>query len=121
MLEEGIPEKAETLPELFVLSIKSSPDGFRKYKAPFVMERHQNQLKLLTMLSSQTPQPSSIRLMLAVALIHYFDVWTSDVKQAYLRSAELLSDFVFHRQLPLDFELNSGQDLQIVGTILLPV
>lgn len=80
ILKEDIPEDANVLPGRFVLSIKSAQDGSQRYKARFVIGGNRDKLKRLMVHSSQTLQPSSIRLTLTLALIHNFDIWTLDVR-----------------------------------------
>eukprot|EP00171_Calliarthron_tuberculosum_P022145 IDg22145t1 len=61
-----------------------------------------------------TLQPQSIRLLLTLAALHEFDVWTSDVTQAYLQSAIPLQRDVFITRPPPEFELDPSQCLKIM-------
>jgi len=113
VLREEIDPDANVLPGRFVMSIKSSEDGEVKWKARYVIGGHRDRLKHLMVHTTQTLQPSSIRLLLALAAIHGFKVWTSDVRQAYLQSAEPLAREVFIRHTVPEFELKPEQCLQL--------
>eukprot|EP00171_Calliarthron_tuberculosum_P022143 IDg22143t1 len=64
--------------------------------------------------SSVTVQPSSIRLILSLAALFDFDVWTSDVTQAYLQSSvPLMRDVYITKHLP-EFELEAHQCLKLL-------
>ena len=54
------------------------------------------------------------RLMLALASIFDFDVWTSDVRQAYLQPAEPLSRAIFINNPCPEFSLDRDQCLQLL-------
>ena len=64
--------------------------------------------------STSTLQPQSFRLLLALAAIFEFDIWTSDVRQAYLQSAEPLARDIFIRKLLAEFELDPSQCLKLL-------
>ena len=95
ILQEDIPKDGNVLPGRFVLAIKSSVDGRIKYKARYVIGGHCYKLKDLTVHSSTTLQPQSVRLLLALAAIFGFDIWTADIRQSYLQASEPLERDVF--------------------------
>ncbi|CAN8072966.1 unnamed protein product [Agarophyton chilense] len=114
ILKEDVPIDGNILPGRFVLAIKSTDDGRIKYKTRFVIGGHRDKLKHMMIHSTTTLQPSSIRLLLSLAMSHGFDVWTSDVRQAYLQAAEpILRDVFITKPVP-EFELHPSQCLQLL-------
>lgn len=113
-LREEIPKDGNVLPVIFVLALKSSVDGQIKHKARYVIGGHRDRLKHMMVHSTSTLQPSSIRLLLALAAIQGFDVGTSDVRQAYLQSAKPLARDVFIARPVREFELDPSQCLQLL-------
>ena len=97
ILKEELPPDGNIFPGRFVLAIKSTDDGKVKYKATYVIGGHRDKYKDFMVHSTSTLQPQSIRLLLALAAVFDFDIWTSDVRQAYLQSAEPLAGDIFIR------------------------
>eukprot|EP00171_Calliarthron_tuberculosum_P023469 IDg23469t1 len=114
ILHEEVPSDANVLPGRFVLAIKSTEDGKVKFKARYVIGGHRDKLKKLMVHNAVTLQPQSIRLLLTLAALHEFDVWTSDVTQAYLQSAIPLQRDVFIARPPPEFELDPSQCLKLM-------
>lgn len=63
---------------------------------------------------SQTVQPSSIRPILLLAETHVFEVWTSDVWQAFLQADEPLEREVLLLEPPVEFDLQPVQCPQLL-------
>ena len=114
ILKEDILPYGNVLPGRFVLAIKSSITGEVVFKARYVIGGHRDKLKHMMVHSSTTMQPSSVRLLLALARIFGFDVWTSDVTQAYLQSILPLSREIFIKNAAPEFELDPDQCLQLL-------
>ena len=68
----------------------------------------------MMMHTSQTVQSSSVRILLSLAAMHLFDVWTADVKQAYLQAALPLSRELLIKNAPREFELNPSECFQLL-------
>ena len=117
ILREESPDNANVLPGSFVSTIKSTEDGQEKFKARYVIGGHRDKLKQFMVHSSQTLQPTSVRLLLAMASMFGFNVWTADVRQAYLQSAEPLMRDIFIKDPVPEFELDASQCLQILRTL----
>ena len=84
ILKEEIPEGSNVLTARFVLAIKSIEDGEIKFKARYVAGGHQDKLKDYLVHGAQTLQAISVRLIIALSSIFGFNVWSADVKLAYL-------------------------------------
>jgi hypothetical protein len=84
------PEGVDTLnilPSRFVLAIKRGENGNEILKARFVVGGHRDRLKDDLVHIASTVRHSHVRMIFALAAILGFDVWTSDVRQAYLQAA----------------------------------
>ena len=114
ILKEELPDGANALTARFVLAIKSNADGQIKYKARYVIGGHRDRLKQFLVHGAQTLQASSARLLLAIAAIFEFDVWTSDVKLAYLQSTEPLTRRVFISNPAPEFELSPNECFELL-------
>ena len=114
ILKEEIPPNGNILPGRFALGFKSTEGGKMKYKARYVIGGHRDRFKEMMVHSAATQQPQSIRLLLALARIFGFDIWTSDVRQSYLQSAVPLSREVFIKNPVHEFELDADQCLQLL-------
>ena len=95
LLGEELRDGANALTARFVLAIKSNAEGKIQCKAGYVVGCHRDRLKHFMVHISQTPQPSSTRLMFVIAALFRLDVWCSDIKLAYLQSTEPLRRCVF--------------------------
>ena len=92
--------------------MKNSETGEIKYKARFVLGGHRDRDKHIIVHNTVNIKQSSIRTIMALATILGLDVWSSDVKQAYLQSASKLQRKVFVR--PTELNLDSSELLQII-------
>ncbi len=91
ILQEKVPPNATIFPWRFVLAVKSTKDGKVKFKSGYAIDGHRDRMKDVMVHDAATLQPQSVRLLLALAEMHNFDIWTSDVRKAYLQSSEPLS------------------------------
>lgn len=114
ILKEELPGGANALTARFVLSIKSSADGETKCKARYVIGGHRGILKHYMVHGAQTLQASSARLLIALASICGFEVWSSDVKLAYLQSTEPLRRRVFISNPAPEFELDPRECFELL-------
>ncbi len=105
---------AHLLLALFVFTIKSTVDGEIKYKARYVICGNRDRLKDMIVHSTQTVQASYTRLLLSLASILGFDIWTADVTQAYLQSRKPLQRDIFIRNPAEDFELKPDECLKLI-------
>ncbi len=114
ILTEEIPRCANVLRGLFVLAIKSSESGQVKFKARYVISGHRDKLKHYMVHSSKTLQFSSIPFLFSSSSMHELDVWTTDVRQAYLQASEPITRDVFLRNPAPEFELPAEKSLLLI-------
>ena len=114
MLREDVPPGGNILPGTIVLAIKSTEDGKVKYKVRYVIGGHRDWLRHMMVHTASTLQPQSIRLLLALAVMHGYDIWTSNVRQAYLQPAEPLAHDIFITKPVPEFELDLSQCLKLL-------
>ena len=117
ILKGELPPDGNIFPGRFVLAIKSTDDGKIKYKARYVIGGHRDKYKDFMVHSNSTLQPQSIRLLGALAAVIDFDIWTSDVRQAYLQSAGPLARDIFIRKPVQEFELDPSQCFNLLKTL----
>ena len=63
---------------------------------------------------AQTLQAKSVRLLVALALVFGFEIWSSDEKLAYLQSTEPLRRRVFIPNLAPEFELDPSECFELL-------
>ena len=105
ILREEVPPDGNVLTCRFSLPIKSAEDGQVKFKARYVIGGHRDRREALMAHRAATLQPKSIRLLLDLAAIHGFDIWSFDFRQAYFQSAEPLSRELFITKSVPEFEI----------------
>lgn len=114
VLIDDIPKDANLLPGRFVLAIKSKSTGEILFKARYVIGGHRDKYKALIVHASCTIQPSSIRLLLALAKMLDFDIWTADARQAFLQAFLPIGREVYIKNPVKEFNLNSNQCLKLL-------
>ena len=82
------------------------------FKARFILRGHRDRDKRRIVYNANTLKQSSIRFMLALASILGFDMWATDINQAYLQSASELRRKIFLR--PDVLELSPDHLIQVL-------
>ena len=112
--KKDVPANANVLTGRFVLVYKTDNNGMVKAKARYVIGGHRDRYKDLMVHSSKTLQPHSIRILLALTAMFDFEVWTSDVSQAYLQSSLPLARDVYIKNPVKEFDLSPDECLQLI-------
>ena len=113
LCKEDIPEGANVLCGQFVLAIKDIGTEQEVYKARFVVKGHTDAEKNILVHNSTNLRQSSIRTLIAIAAVFGFSLWSKDVSQAYLQSAEKLMRDVYVRPTK-EFNLGADQLLKLL-------
>ena len=90
VLKEEVPDDANILGSRFVLTIKDTGNEIEIWKARFVVQGHREKMKNSLVHDIATIKNKSVRLLIALAAIFGFRLFSTDISQSYLKSAEAL-------------------------------
>lgn len=113
VLEEDLERDANVLGGRFVLTIRNKGTNDEIFRARFVVQGHLDREKELLVHASTTVSPQAIRLLVSLATIFGFRLWSEDMTLADIRGAERILRNVFVRGKP-EFQLSAGQLLQVL-------
>jgi transposase InsO family protein len=107
------PPRPNILPSRFVLTVKNVETDRPVFKARLVVGGHRDREKSTLVHDSQTVRASAVRMLLAMAACFDFEIWSTDVNQAYLQAATPLLRDVFIKA-PDVLTLNQGELLRLL-------
>lgn len=113
VLKREVPADAKMLSGRFVLTVKNANTDEEVYKARYVVQVHRDKEKKFLVHDSTNLRQRSNRLLVAIAAIFSFRIWSHDVRKAFLQSAEKLTRKVFLKPSK-EFELSEGQLLELL-------
>lgn len=111
--KDDVPTNANILGGRFVLTIKNTGTDQELYKARFVVQGYRDKLNTSLVHDATTCRPQSARLLIGLAAIFGFTVFSTDVTQAYLQSNQELQREVF-LNAPPELHLNHDQLLKLL-------
>ncbi len=92
-----MPDDANMITGSFVLTIKDVETNTPTFKERFVAHSNRDAEKNQLVHDSTTARQSSVRLLVDLASVMDFDVWTDEIFQAYLQSASSLLREIYLR------------------------
>eukprot|EP00171_Calliarthron_tuberculosum_P022791 IDg22791t1 len=110
---EEVPPNSNILTGMFVISIKNCETDNPVFKARYVIHGHKDREKEELVHSSTTVQQSSTRLIVSLAAMFGFRLWSQDISQAYLQSASKLLRDVYLRP-GQEFDIPAGHILKLL-------
>lgn len=113
MIRQDLEGGANILGGRFVLAIKNKGTGKEVLKARYVVQGHMDREKNLLVHNSPTVSQQSIRLLIAIATIFGFEIWSEDMTQAYLQGAERILRKVYIKGKP-EFQLEDYELLEVL-------
>lgn len=113
VLKEDLDDGANILGGRFVLTIKHKNTDQEIFKARFVVQGHLDREKELLVHASTTVGQQAIRLLVSLATIFGFKLWSEDMTLAYIQGADKILRKVYLRGKP-EFQLASNELLEIL-------
>lgn len=113
VLKDEMPNNANVLGGRFVLVIKDGGTGNEIWKARYVVQGFRDRLKTSLVHDAATARQYSTKVLIGLAAVFGFRLFSTDVTQAFLQSAdELMCDVYI--QPSKEFELNENQVLKLL-------
>ena len=111
--KDEVPGNANVMGGRFVLAIKDEGTDKEVWKARFIVQGYRDKLKMSLVHDTSTARQYSVRILIGLAAIFGFRLFSTDVTQAYLQSAESLMRDVYIKPNG-EFELSKGQLLKLL-------
>jgi hypothetical protein len=97
VMREEIPAGANIIGSRFVMALKNTETVQPMWKARFVAQGHTDAERHTLLHDATSLRQTSIRLIVALAAMFGFKVWSGDVSQAYLQAVGRLARQVYLR------------------------
>lgn len=113
VMKDEVPDNANVMGGRFVLAIKDGGTDREVFKARFVVQGYRDKMKTSLAHDSSTAKQSSTKMLIGLAAVFGYRLFSTDVCQAYLQSAEELLRDVYI-QPGKEFELREDQILKLL-------
>ena len=113
VLKDEVPADANVLGGRFVLAIKDEGTRNEVWKARFVVQGYRDKLKTSLVHNNPNVRPHSVRLLIGLASVFGFRLFSTDVTQAYLQNADQLVRDVYLKPSK-EFELALDKILKLL-------
>jgi Reverse transcriptase (RNA-dependent DNA polymerase) len=111
--KEEVSDNANILGGRFVFAIKDEGTDKEVWKARFVVQGYRDHLKTSLVHDTATSRQHSSRVLVGLAAIFGVNLFSTDVTQAYLQSAEKLLRDVYIKPMR-EFSMGPGQLLKLL-------
>lgn len=108
-----VPSNANILNGRFVLAIKDEGKNKEVWKARYVVEGHRDSMRQSLVHNTTVARQQSTKLVVGIAAIFGFNLFSSDITQAYLQNSEKLMRDVYLNP-PKKLNLDPGQLLKLL-------
>ena len=116
VLRDEAPKNANILGGSFVLAIIDSYIEKEVWKARYVVQGHKDKLKTSLVHDVSTARQFSVKMLVGLAVLCGFRLYSTDVTQAYLQSAENLMRDVYIKP-SREFTLGPDQVLKLLKSL----
>lgn len=107
-----LPKDVKSLGGRLLIAIKNSETNEPANNSRFVVQCHNDPEKQMVIYSAKTIFQNSVRVLIAIAIVCRFTIWSQVVSPAYLRTAEGLIRELYMRATE-ELKLQLGQLLKI--------
>lgn len=111
VMKQDLDENANILGGRFLLTIKHKDSDKELFKARFVVQGHLDREKEFLVQASTTVSQQAIKLLVSLATILGFKLWSEDMTLAYIQGAKKILRRVYLKGIP-EFQLTHDQLLQ---------
>ena len=113
---EDVPEKENIIKGRFILAINDEGTNRELWKARFIGQGHQDQFKNELVHNIHVVRHQTTKLLIGLAAVFGFRIFSTHVTQAYLQSAESLRRDIFIDP-PKEFELCSDELIKLLNPL----
>jgi hypothetical protein len=113
VLKDEMPENPNIMGDRVVLTINDSGTSKKIYKARYVVQGFRDKKKTSLVHDASTSKQQSMKLLIGLAALFGYRIFSTDVTQTYLQRAEPLMRDIYIKP-SAEFELDAKQVLKLL-------